>query len=74
MLQHMCLCYLIEGCQVVSGLDEERLVDPGVVYVVGSCCHQSQEHLLRAQVLCQLQYTNGGRFALIAQHVENILS
>lgn len=50
--------YLVEGCQVVSGLDEEGLVDPRVVHVVGGCCHQTQEHVQRTQLLCQLQQTN----------------
>lgn len=47
--------YLIERCQVVSGLDEEGLVDSGMVHVVGGCCHQTQEHIQRAELLCQLQ-------------------
>lgn len=47
--------YLVEGCQVVSGLNEERLVDPRMVHVVSSCRHQTQEHVQRTQLLCQLQ-------------------
>lgn len=48
--------YLVERRQVVSGLDEEGLVDSGMVHVVGGCCHQTQEHIQRAQLLCQLQH------------------
>lgn len=50
--------YLVEGCQVVSGLDEEGLVDSRMVHVMGSCCHQTQKYVQRTQVLCQLQHSN----------------
>ncbi len=50
--------YLVEGCQVVSGFDEEGLVDPRMVHIVSSCCHQPQEHVQRTQLLCQLQHTD----------------
>lgn len=51
---HGCM-YLVEGCQVVSGLDEEGLIDPRMVHIVGGRCHQTQEHVQRTQLLCQLQ-------------------
>lgn len=51
--------YLVEGGQVVSGLDEEGLVDSGMVHVVGGCCHETKEHVQRTQLLCQLQHTKG---------------
>lgn len=49
--------YLVEGSQVVPGLDEEGLVDPGVVHVVSRRSHQAQEDVQRAQLLRQLQNT-----------------
>lgn len=49
--------YLVERSQVVPGLDEEGLVDPWVVHVVSCCSHEAQEHVQRAQLLCQLQDT-----------------
>lgn len=48
--------YLVEGCQVVSGLYQEGLVDPRMVHIVGGGCHQTQEHIQRTQLLCQLQH------------------
>lgn len=50
--------YLAERSQVVPGLDEEGLVDPWVVHIMGCCSHESQEHVQRAQLLCQLQNTH----------------
>lgn len=49
--------YLVERSQVVPGLDEEGLVDPGVVHVVSRRSHEAQEHVQRAQLLRQLQNT-----------------
>lgn len=46
--------HLVERSQVVPGLDEEGLVDPGVVHVVSRRRHEAQEHVQRAQLLCQL--------------------
>lgn len=43
---------------MVSGLDEEGLVDSRMVHVMGSCCHQTQEYVQRTQMLCQLQHSN----------------
>jgi len=54
--QHVCV-YLVEGGQVVSGLDEEGLVDPRMVHVMGRRCHQAQEHVQGSQLLRQLQHT-----------------
>lgn len=48
--------YLVEGCQVVSGLNQKGLVDPRMVHIVGGCCHQTQEHIQRTQLLRQLQH------------------
>lgn len=53
--------YLVEGRQVVSGLDEEGLVDSGMVHIVGGCRHQTKEDIQRTQLLHQLQHTSGSQ-------------
>lgn len=55
--------YLVEGCQVVSGFNEKRLVDSRVIHVMSCCCHQTQEHIQRSQLLRQLQNTNDLRIS-----------
>jgi len=47
--------YLVERRQVVSGLNEEWLVDSRMVHVVGGCGHQTQKHVQGTQLLCQLE-------------------
>ena len=46
--------YLIEGGQVVVGLDEERLVDPGVTQVVGDRRQQANQEVAGGQVFGEL--------------------
>lgn len=41
---------------MVLGLDEEGLVDAGVVHVVGGRRHQAQEDVHRTELLRQLQH------------------
>lgn len=56
--------HLVERSQVVPGLDEEGLVDPWVVHVVSCRSHEAQEHVQRAQLLCQLQNTHSEQTSL----------
>lgn len=53
------LPYLVEGGQVVLGLDEEGLVDARVVYVMGGGRHQAQKDVQRTELLRQLQRMMG---------------
>lgn len=46
--------YLIEGSQVVVGLDEERLVDPGVTQVMGDRRQQANQEVAGGQVFGEL--------------------
>ena len=62
------VCDLVEAGKVVSGLDEEGLVDPRVIHVVGGGCHQAEEHVQRAQLLRQLRQGSGVR--AYAEHRE----
>lgn len=65
--QDVCM-YLVEGRQVVSSLDEKRLVDSGVIDVVSGCSRQTQEHIQRSQLLGQLQCTKIHRAQLGPLH------
>lgn len=58
--------YLVEGGQVVSGLDEEGLVDSGMVHVVGRCRHQTQKHVQWTQLLRQLERTSGRQMIIFS--------
>lgn len=50
--------YLVKRSQMVSGFDEKGLVDPWMVHVMSRCSYQTQEHVQRSQLICQLQNTN----------------
>lgn len=46
---------LVQAGQMVFGLDQEGLVDPGVVHVVGSCRQKGQENIQWREVMSDLQ-------------------